>query len=124
MLSKAKAEAARKAKAATAAFRVSLLQLTATAKRQETKLNERVNSLAGVVEKNRLAQAKVNRRLSAEMKRIVRIGAQREARRLGRDRRLRGLIAKKQARGNEQNSPHKGVIQQWIEQTSEICKEE
>jgi len=94
MLSKAKAEAARKAKAATAAFRVSLLQLTATAKRQETKLNERVNSLAGVVEKNRLAQAKVNRRLSAEMKRIVRIGAQREARRLGRDRRLRGLIAK------------------------------
>merc|ERR1712196_11187 len=68
------------------------MQLTSVVKRQEKKFNQRTSQLSGVIQRNKMQQARVNRRLNAEMKRIINVGNKREAKRLARDRQLRGLV--------------------------------
>merc|ERR1719261_1459659 len=55
-------------------FKVSILQLSGVVHEQAAKLNNRVTQLSGVVQNNKLEQAKVNRQVSAELKRMVKIG--------------------------------------------------
>merc|ERR1711959_687994 len=73
----ARAEAKAKVAKATTEFRIGLLALRASAEHQNTKLNNRLDKAAGVVRSNRAAQAKVNNAVSAEMKRMIKLGNER-----------------------------------------------
>merc|ERR1712159_990005 len=64
----AKREAAARVNAARAEFKVGLMKLGATARRQTAKLNARVTSLQHTVTRNKLEQAKVLRSLMAKNK--------------------------------------------------------
>merc|ERR1711959_197024 len=88
----ARRESAKKLKAAKSQFKMSMLQMAETVKAQEHKLRNRISQVAGRVESNRKAQMQVNRRLNAEMKRIVRVGNDREQARLKANARLRGIM--------------------------------
>merc|ERR1719486_1133009 len=57
----AKAEAKARVDAATSEFKMNILHLQSTVKHQVFKLNSRVTALQGVITKNKLEQAKVNR---------------------------------------------------------------
>merc|ERR1712054_373757 len=67
-------EAAMRVARARADFRVRIRSLRATVKQQVAKTNARITQLSGVVDKNKLAQAKVNANVRAEMDRMIRIG--------------------------------------------------
>merc|ERR1711981_874774 len=96
----AKADAARKVAAARTEFKVGLLQLSSTMKKQVAKVNARIDHTAGVVRSNRAAQAKVNANANAEMGRMVKLGNKRYKEHLKHDRELQTLIAKDQAATN------------------------
>merc|ERR1711970_122366 len=96
----AKADAARKVAAAKTEFKVGLLQLSSTVKKQVAKVNGRIDHTAGVVRSNRAAQAKVNANVNAEMGRMVKLGNKRYKEHLKHDRELQTLIAKDQAATN------------------------
>merc|ERR1711970_67274 len=93
----AKADAARKVAAAKTEFKVGLLQLSSTVKKQVAKVNNRIDQTAGVVRSNRAAQAKVNANVNAEMSRMVKLGNKRYKQHLHNDVELQKLIAKGQA---------------------------
>merc|ERR1711970_1551998 len=78
-------------------FEVSILQLSGVVHEQAAKLNNRVTQLSGVVQNNKLEQAKVNRQVSAELKRMVKIGDARYKEHLKKDKELRSLMAKNKA---------------------------
>merc|ERR1712139_576475 len=78
-------------------FKVSILQLSGVVHEQAAKLNNRVTQLSGVVQNNKLEQAKVNRQVSAELKRMVKIGGARYKEHLKKDKELRRLMAKNKA---------------------------
>merc|ERR1711988_1982713 len=78
-------------------FKVSILQLSGVVHEQASKLNNRVTQLSGVVQNNKLEQAKVNRQVSAELKRMVKIGDARYKEHLKKDKELRRLMAKNKA---------------------------
>merc|ERR1711970_616028 len=78
-------------------FKVSILQLSGVVHEQAAKLNNRVTQLSGVVQNNKLEQAKVNRQVSAELKRMVKIGDARYKEHLKKDKELRRLMAKNKA---------------------------
>merc|ERR1711881_822402 len=78
-------------------FKVSILQLSGVVHEQAAKLNNRVTQLSGVVQNNKLEQAKVNRQGSAELKRMVKIGEARYKEHLKKDKELRRLMAKNKA---------------------------
>lgn len=84
-------ETARKIRAAKAYFKVNIMQLKSTVKQQVNKLNGRVSALQGTIEKNRVAQAKLNRNVNAEMNRMIALGNKREAYLAQSDKRLRHL---------------------------------
>merc|ERR1719486_1083374 len=96
----AKADAARKVAAAKTEFKVGLLQLSSTVKKQVAKVNARIDHTAGVVRSNRAAQAKVNANVNAEMSRMVKLGNKRYKEHLKNDRELQTLISKDQAATN------------------------
>merc|ERR1711975_203590 len=73
----AKAEAKNKVAAATADYKVRLLQLQATVTEQVTKVNNNIDKTAGVVRSNKAAQAKVNANVNAEMNRMIKLGNKR-----------------------------------------------
>jgi len=83
-------------------FKVSILKLTGVVQRQVTKLNKRVTDLSATITKNKLAQAKVNRNVNAELKRMVKIGAQRYREHLKKDKELRHLMDKNRAETTSQ----------------------
>jgi hypothetical protein len=93
----ARAEAKAKVGKATTEFRIGLLSLRASAEHQNTKLNNRLDKAAGVVRSNRAAQAKVNNAVSAEMKRMIKLGNNRYKKHLKADAELQRLINKRQA---------------------------
>merc|ERR1711871_1573846 len=66
-------------KAASASFKMNILHLRSVALEQTAKLEQRQTQLSGVVTSNRLEQAKVNNVVNAELKRINKIGDEREA---------------------------------------------
>merc|ERR1711939_588502 len=96
-IASAKAESARKIAAAQTEFKVNILKLRATVKQQVAMTNARVSQLSGQVEKDRLAQAKVNANVNAETKRMIKLGNDRYKAHLKRDQELKRLIARNKA---------------------------
>merc|ERR1712057_19103 len=96
-IASAKAESARKIAAAQTEFKVNILKLRATVKQQVALTNSRISQLSGQVEKNRLAQAKVNANVNAETKRMIKLGNDRYKAHLKRDQELKRLIARNKA---------------------------
>merc|ERR1711970_845028 len=96
----ARDDAKKKVNAAKSEFKVALLPLSSTVKEQVTKVNNRIDSTAGVVRSNRAAQAKVNANVNAEMSRMVKLGNKRYKQHLKHDVELQKLIQKDQATTN------------------------
>merc|ERR1712216_615980 len=92
----ARAEAKAKVGKATTEFKMGLLNLGTTVRRQVTKVNNRIDAAASVVRKNRAAQAKVNDNISAETKRMIKLGNKRYRAHLKHDAELQRLINKRQ----------------------------
>jgi len=93
----AKREAAKKVAAAQTEFKVGIFRLSAVVKNQVAKTNARITQLSGVVNKNKLEQAKVNANVNAEMKRMIKLGNNRYKQHLKRDKELKRLISKDKA---------------------------
>merc|ERR1711959_139754 len=93
----AKQEAAKKIAAAQTEFKVGIFRLSSVVKQQVAKTNSRITQLSGVVNKNKLEQAKVNANVNAEMKRMIKLGNERYKEHLKSDKELRRLIAKNKA---------------------------
>jgi hypothetical protein len=90
----AKAEATARVAAATRSFKVGLYKLSATIKDQVGKANARIDQLTVTVDKNKVAQAKVNANVNAEIKRMIKIGNQRYEQHLAKDKELHGIVVK------------------------------
>merc|ERR1712054_54807 len=88
----AKDEAKAKVAAAKTQFKTSLFKLTATVNEQVKKTNQKIDALANTVQKNKVAQAKVNANVNAEMKRMVALGNKRYNEHLKKDKELHSLI--------------------------------
>merc|ERR1711881_72320 len=88
----ARKEAAARVAASKRLFRVKIRSLRATVKQQVAKTNARITQLSGVVDKNKLAQAKVNANVRAEMDRMIKIGNKRYKQHLKKDAELKRLI--------------------------------
>jgi len=93
----AKKEAALKVAAASSEFKVGLLELSSVVKTQVMKVNNRIDSTAGVVRSDAAAQAKVNANVNAEMTRMIKLGNKRYKKHLKDDVELQRLIAKDKA---------------------------
>merc|ERR1711939_755029 len=93
----AKAESNARIAAAKKEFKMNLLNLGATVRHQVGKLNSRVTQLQGVITKNRLEQARVNRNVNAEMKRMVKLGNHREEVLAKHNKALHGIISRNKA---------------------------
>jgi hypothetical protein len=93
----ARHEAAAMIAKAQTGFKTSILSLRATVKQQVAKTNARVTQLSGVVQKNKLEQARVNNNVNAEMKRMVKLGNKRYKEHLKKDKELKSLIQKNKA---------------------------
>merc|ERR1711981_1138971 len=93
----AKAEAKARVNKAVSNFKVGILKLSAVVHHQSKKLNNRVTQLAGVVQNNKLEQAKVNRQVNAEVKRMIKTGNARYKEHLKKDKELRRLMDKNKA---------------------------
>merc|ERR1712054_600505 len=96
-IAEAKKEAAARVKQAEADFKTRILLLRATVKRQVAASNARITALSGQVEKNKLAQAKVNANVEAEMSRMIKIGNKRYKEHLKKDKELNALVKKNKA---------------------------
>merc|ERR1711871_1249828 len=70
-IASAKREAELKVKSASSEFKVGLLELSSVVKEQATKVNNRIDTAAGVVRSDAAAQAKVNANVNAEMTRMI-----------------------------------------------------
>merc|ERR1711881_716994 len=92
----ARDEAKAKVAKATTEFKMGLLNLQTTVRRQATKVNNRVDAAANVVRKNRAAQAKVNNNINAETRRMIKLGNKRYKAHLKHDAELQRLINKRQ----------------------------
>merc|ERR1712057_105008 len=101
-------------------FKVSILQLSGVVHEQSAKLNNRVTQLSGVVQNNKLEQAKVNRQVSAELKRMVKIGDARYKEHLKKDKELRRLMDKNKA---ETASRMQKMANSFYTQISKIRKQ-
>merc|ERR1711998_108193 len=92
----AKQEAEARVQAAESSFKTSLYSLSSTINEQVQKTNNRVTQLSGVVEKNKVAQAKINANVNAEAKRMVDLGNKRYKAHLAKDKELHALINTRQ----------------------------
>merc|ERR1711871_1228725 len=88
----AKAEAEASVKAASVEFKLGLRQLTATVNRQVQQTNVRISDVSGVVQRNKVAQAKVNANVNAEMNRMIKLGKKRYDEHMKKDAELKKLI--------------------------------
>jgi len=88
----AKKEAKDRVDAANTSFKTSLYSLTATVNEQVQKTNARIDQLSATVQKNKVAQAKVNANVAAETKRMINLGNQRYEAGLKKDAELKSLI--------------------------------
>merc|ERR1711988_284747 len=93
----AKAEAKARVNAARTEFKTKINLLRATVKQQVAKTNARVTQLTGVVNKNKLEQAKVNANVRAEMNRMIKVGNKRYQEHLKKDRELNKLVQRNKA---------------------------
>merc|ERR1719506_2111408 len=93
----AKKEAKTRVNQAVTSFKVGILKLSAVVHQQSKKLNNRVTQLSGVIQNNKLEQAKVNRQVGAEIKRMISVGDARYKEHLKKDKELRSLMARNKA---------------------------
>merc|ERR1711881_205809 len=93
----AAAKAKARVQAARSEFKTKINLLRATVKQQVAKTNARVTQLTGVVNKNKLEQAKVNANVRAEMNRMIKVGNKRYQEHLKKDAELKNLIKKNKA---------------------------
>merc|ERR1719502_141164 len=84
-------DAALKAQSAVE-FKLGLRQLTATVNRQVQQTNDRISDVSGVVQRNKVAQAKVNANVNAEMNRMIKLGKKRYDEHMKKDAELKKLI--------------------------------
>merc|ERR1711959_704524 len=96
-LNAAKKEANARVAKFRSGFKVSILQLKGVVETQTKKPNKRVNDLSATIPKNKFEQAKANRVVNAELKRMVKLGADRYAEHLKKDKELRRLMDKNKA---------------------------
>merc|ERR1712036_211561 len=96
-IANARREAAARVKAARAEFKVGIYALTWAVNAQVQKTNKRISDLSGVVNKNKLEQAKVNANVNAEVKRMIALGNKRYKEHLKKDQELKRLINKNKA---------------------------
>jgi hypothetical protein len=78
-------------------FKMNTLRLASVVKHQVMKLNNRVTTLQGTITKNQLLQAKINRNVNAELKRMVKLGNTREKKLHQGDKNLRKIMKKNAA---------------------------
>merc|ERR1711871_1850416 len=88
----AKKEAEERVQAAEANFKVGINALSSTVQAQVQKTNARMDALSATIDKNKVAQAKINANVNAEMKRMVKLGNDRYAEHLKKDKELKGMI--------------------------------
>merc|ERR1711998_809584 len=93
----AQTEAKTRVNQAVTSFKVGILKLSAVVHQQSKKLNNRVTQLSGVISNNKLEQAKVNRQVGAEIKRMIAVGDARYKEHLKKDKELRHLMDKNKA---------------------------
>jgi hypothetical protein len=93
----AKAEAAARVNKFTKNFNLSILSLKNKAGRQVAKLNSERSQLSDTVESNRVAQAQIDHKVSAELKRMVEVGDKRYAEHVKKDKELAALMDKNRA---------------------------
>merc|ERR1711881_541732 len=93
----AKAEAKARVAAAESEFKTGIYKLSSVVKQQVAKTNARITQLSGVVNKNKLEQAKENANVNAEMKRMIKLGNDRYKQHLKHDKELKRLISKDKA---------------------------
>merc|ERR1719181_1095291 len=93
----AKEEAEARVDSAQAQFKTSLYSLTSTVNEQVQKTNNRISQLCDTVEKNKVAQAKVNANVAAEQKRMIELGNKRYEEHLKKDAELKSLIESNKA---------------------------
>merc|ERR1711968_357727 len=98
----AKAEAKARVKAAQTSFKVSLYKLSATIKDQVGKSNARIDQLTLTVKKHKVAQAKINANVNAEIKRMIKLGNKRYEQHLKKDKELHNLIKSNKAATDKQ----------------------
>merc|ERR1712159_642097 len=78
-------------------FKMNPLRLASVVKHQVMKLNNRVTTLQGTINKNAMMQAKINRNVNAELKRMVKLGNAREAKLSQNNKALKKLMKKNAA---------------------------
>jgi len=88
----AKKEAEERVNAAQTEFKTSIYTLTATVNEQVQMTNNRMDHLSNTIDRNKVAQAKINANVNAEMKRMVDLGNQRYDEHLKKDAELKNLI--------------------------------
>merc|ERR1711871_642673 len=88
----ARADAEKLVQQAETNFKIGLNSLTATINKQVAETNKRMTDLAGVVEKNKVAQAKVNANVNAETKRMIKLGNDRYNEHMKKDAELKSLV--------------------------------
>jgi hypothetical protein len=93
----AKKEAKARVAAAKRSFKIGLFRLSSTIKDQVGKANARIDQLTMKVQKHKVAQAKINGNVNAEIKRMIKIGKKRYQQHLKKDKELQGLINKNKA---------------------------
>jgi hypothetical protein len=93
----AKKEAKARVAAAKRSFKIGLFRLSSTIKDQVGKANARIDQLTMKVQKHKVAQAKINGNVNAEIKRMIKIGQKRYQQHLKKDKELQGLINKNKA---------------------------
>merc|ERR1712164_172952 len=96
----AKKEAKDRVEAANTSFKTSLYSLTATVNEQVQKTNARIDQLSSTVQKNKVAQAKINANVAAETKRMIALGNKRYEEGLKKDAELKSLIDSNKAATN------------------------
>merc|ERR1712159_658124 len=96
-IASAKKEAKDRLDAASTEFKTSLRTLSSTVAEQVQKTNARIDQLSNTVDKNKVAQAKVNANVNAEQKRMVALGNKRYNEHLKKDAELNNLIKSNKA---------------------------
>merc|ERR1719353_134906 len=96
-IAEAKKEANDRVEKFRSSFKTDILHLSGVVEEQSNKLNSRMTQLAATVESNKAEQAHLNAQVGAELKRMVKVGNDRYAEHLKKDKELKSLMAKNKA---------------------------
>merc|ERR1719408_185767 len=116
-IAEAKKEANDRVEKFRSSFKTDILHLSGVVEEQSNKLNARMTQLAATVESNKAEQAHLNAQVSAELKRMVKVGNDRYAEHLKKDKELKSLMAKNKA--DTENQMDK-MSEQFYAQMAEI----